>query len=93
MTTEKRTIENYWVTPEEIWEAEPCDPWNEEDVYAWFGGRKKVRLSTILTDVNIPGLDRLWIIRDVIYMRKEIHWGWWPANPDVSLEKIIQAIE
>ena len=62
----KRTIENYWVTPEEIWENEPCDPWNEEDVYAWFGKRKKARLSTILQDESIPAVDRMWIIHKII---------------------------
>ena len=91
----KRTIENYWVTPEEIMRHRPCSGWTKKRVYDWFGKRKKARLSTILQDERISGVDRMWIITDVVYMREDIRINWWPAqtsNPD-NLHKIIQAIE
>lgn len=93
----KRTIENYWVTPEEIIRADPCHPWTSDKIYAWFGKRKKVRLSTILFDRKIPIDDRAWIITDVIYCRRDIPISWWAY--DVihhrahNLDKIILAIE
>jgi len=90
----KRTVENYWVTPEEIIKHGPCSRWPDERVYAWFGKRKKSRLSTIIQDERIPAVDRMWIITDVIYLRSDISIGWWPAKLAASnLHKIIQAIE
>lgn len=94
MTAKKRIIKNYWVTPEDIIRAQPCeDNWPKSRIMNWFRGRKKVRLTTILTDENIPEKDRLWLFSGVIYMRDEVHREWWIGYTNVSLEKIIQAIE
>ena len=55
----KKTIKNYWITPEQVMEWNPCYPdWSKENVLTWFKGRKKVRLSTILKDEKISHRDR-----------------------------------
>ncbi len=94
MATKKETIENYWVTAEEIILAGPCkEHWPRSKIMNWFGKRKKVRLSTILFDRKIPEDDRLWIVTDVIYIRNEIPWDWWAVGYGVPLEKLALAIE
>ncbi len=89
----KKTIKNYWVTPEEILDENPCGRWNETNVLKWFNGRKKARLSTILNDERIPEKDRCWIVEAVIYMRFEIPSIWWPYNEEYNLDEYIASLE
>ena len=91
----KKTIKNYWVTPEEILAQHPCNEWSETNVLNWFNGRKKVRLSTILNDEHIPEDDRCWIVESVIYMRPEIPCAWWVKNDEYeyNIDELFAAIE
>jgi hypothetical protein len=86
----ERTIKNYWITPEEILEQDPCYP--EGGVEEWFNGRKKARLSTILKDASISRADRRWIVRVVVYMKDDIPSDW-GTGVGFTLSEIIDALE
>ncbi len=90
----KSKIKNYWITPKMVIRWVSCKHrWPDKKVFAWFKGRQKVRLSSIMKDEKISEDDRLWIIWKIWVERSDLSNDWWAASDDIPIEDIIAKIE
>ena len=78
-------MHNPYLTLESVTALNPCH--SAEKIQAWYPGRKRVRLSTVLRDDRITRADRLWVA--VRVLPREVLERWLTVVVERAIRRVV----